>query len=82
MRRFPLAAAIGSTILAVAVPFALASVDAGGDLPVLAGAKMDRLPSASCADQDWPYVSGPCLGGSVPVRVVPITGSNTTALVR
>lgn len=82
MRQFPHALAIGGAILAAAVPFAVASVDAKGDLPVTAGSKTDRLPAAACSEQDWPYVSGSCLPGATPARVIAITGENSTVLVR
>jgi hypothetical protein len=83
MRLLPFASLIGAAaVAAVAVPLALASAAPRGELPVIAGAKGDRLPSATCADESWPYVSDACLPAVAPARVIAVSGENATVLVR
>ena len=78
---------VPAALLAAAVPLAVAATSPGDDaLPVIAGAKGDRLPhTTTCTDEVWPYVSRSCLADADavgPARVVTVERDNATILMR
>jgi hypothetical protein len=76
-------AALAAAVLATAVPLAIAATGGAGGaaLPVVSGAKSDRMPLAGC-EGEWPNVSAACLPSVAPARVITVTGADTTVLVR
>lgn len=73
---------VSAAVVLVAVPLALAAGNPRDELPVIAGAKGDRLPAADCSAESWPYVSDACLPAAAPARVIAVSGENATVLVR